>query len=295
MAPSLLQKFGVSRLDACLIEGKNYLKIIAKDQARSDADGVSYAPNFTTKDLSTSTQFIKIDNAGPAIGLTGNAAKIAESNASANMFVGGATIDGKWKNFTITGGLKSTDPFGSGINPPSCLVYTGATYTCTTSATKGPKPSSAGVVWSAPSGVNGTTGVFTGYMCDGLGPIPSTASCDWSCATGYTFDTTSNACVASSNLFILFDAGTPNATGNLSAKLTSDSSDSRGLLKTKDAGACIAPFNTSIRRTYNFKYQPLATYNFSTIPTGPFQIVENGTTACSMPPPPPPAYTYSWF
>lgn len=87
-APSLLQKFGVTRLDACLTEGKNYLKVLAKDQARSDADGVSYAPNFTTKDLSATTQFIKIDNAGPAIGLTGNAAKIAESNATADMFVG---------------------------------------------------------------------------------------------------------------------------------------------------------------------------------------------------------------
>ncbi len=132
-------------------------------------------------------------------------------------------------------------------------------------------------------------------MCDSLGPIPSTASCDWSCATGYTFDTSSNSCVASSNLFILFNAGSPNAAGNIAAKLTSDSSNSRGLLKEKNAGGCAAPFDTTVTRKYNFKYQPLATYNFATIPTGPFQIVENGTSACSMPPPPPPVYTYAWY
>jgi len=132
-------------------------------------------------------------------------------------------------------------------------------------------------------------------MCDGLGPIPSTASCDWSCATGYTFDTQANACVLGSNLFILFDAGTPNATGNIAAKLTSDPGNSRGLLKHKNAGACIAPFNTGATRAINFKYQALSAYNFTTVPTGPFQIVENGLTTCPPVPLPPPVYTYAWF
>lgn len=65
--------------------------------------------------------------------------------------------------------------------------------------------------WTAPGGINPTTGSFMGYTCDGLGPIPSTTSCDWGCDSGYSYDSNTKTCIQSSNLFMLFNAGTPEA------------------------------------------------------------------------------------
>ena len=62
--PSLRSKFG-PRLDACLREGKNFIKITAKDQARSHSDGITYAPNTSI----IQTPYLKVDNTVPKIGL----------------------------------------------------------------------------------------------------------------------------------------------------------------------------------------------------------------------------------
>lgn len=136
--PSLLSQFGKSRLDQCLTEGKNFLRVTMKDNARSDADGTSYAPNTSVLDYSGQNKFIKIDNSGSKLGLTGEARKVAESNTPANCFVGGAVLDNKWKNYTISGSILSADPFGADGTDCSqrCTVLTGTGYTCSTSATK---------------------------------------------------------------------------------------------------------------------------------------------------------------
>jgi hypothetical protein len=51
---------------------------------------------------------------------------------------------------------------------------------------------------------------------------------------------------------------------------------------------------TGTTQSYNFRYQALAAYSFSTAPTGPFQIIETGMSDCPLAPPPPTAYTYEW-
>lgn len=292
--PSLRSKFG-PRLDACLREGKNYIKVTASDQARSNGDGISYTPNTST----IQTAYLKIDNTVPKMGLSGDAAKIAFSNQPASAFVGGnVTVNDQWKNYTISGGLRTTDPFGNdGPDITSTVsTYTGVVMTCVTSPTKGAFPSAAGIVWTSPFGVNPTTGKFTGYIYDGLGPIPDLNSCNWDCGTGLVYDSASNKCVNSSSLFVLFDSGTPEANGMVAAKLTDDPANSRGLLKFKTGSSCLPPmYMTGTFQSYNFKYQALATYNFATAPTGPFQVIENGLTSCPLAPPPPPVYTYAWM
>jgi hypothetical protein len=114
--PSLKSKLaGGMRLDSCLVEGKNYLRVTAKDNSRRDDDGTTYAPNSTTfNDYKNQGRFIKVDNTTAKIGLTGNASNIFDSNKDKSCFTGtGVKIDPLWKNFTITGNLKSTDPFGN--------------------------------------------------------------------------------------------------------------------------------------------------------------------------------------
>ena len=224
--PSLKTQFNKTRLDSCLTEGKNYIKVTAKDNARSNTNGTTYDPNTYILDYSTQSKFIKVDNSSAKIGLIGDASKIAESNTASGCFIGGATIDNTWKNYTISGSLKSGDPFGADVADCSqkCTVLTSSGMTCTTGANgKGQKPTGTGIIWTAPGGVEPTTGVFIGNTCDGLGPIPDTNSCDWGCASGYSYDSTTSTCVQPSNLFILFDSSSPNASGPYAARLTNDS------------------------------------------------------------------------
>lgn len=57
--------------------------------------------------------------------------------------------------------------------------------------------------------------------------------------------------------------------------------NSHGLLKSKIL-ACTTPANaTKSEKSYAFKYQLGAVYNFADAPTGPFPIIENGPSLCS--------------
>jgi hypothetical protein len=86
--PSLKAKFGVTRLDDCLREGKNFLVVSASDSARSSADGITFAPNLNSIDYASQGQgYIKIDNTSPKLGLGGDMAYFAESNIPASCFV----------------------------------------------------------------------------------------------------------------------------------------------------------------------------------------------------------------
>jgi hypothetical protein len=213
-------------------------------------------------------------------------------------FVGGnVTLNDKWKNYSITGELKSTDPFGN--NSPDIALevgtFSGVLMKCLTSPTKGALPNISGIIWTNPFWINPITGAFTGYTYDGLGPIPDLNSCDWNCEMGLVYDSATNRCVNASSLFILFAPSTPEASGTVSAKLTEDPGSSRGLLKFKAWNSCLPPlYMTGTTQSYTFKYQAQAVYSFSTAPTGPFQIIETGTTACPIAPPPPPPKTYEW-
>jgi hypothetical protein len=50
---------------------------------------------------------------------------------------------------------------------------------------------------------------------------------------GLVYDSATNKCVNTSSIFVLFDAGSPEASGMVAAKLTDDLANSRGLLKFK--------------------------------------------------------------
>ena len=279
-----MSKFGVSRLDQCLREGQNFLRITAQDNARSDYDGVSYAPNASTY----STQYINVDNSTPKIGISGDASKVADANGlTSACFVGGVTIEPsnrQWKNYTISGSLKSTDPFGADLPDCSakCSTLTGTLLTCATSAAKGNSPySSPGVLkpnasWTSPSGIDAITGKFTGWTCDSLGPIPDTTTCDWGCSNGTTYDPASGNCVTSSSLFILFDSGTTQAAGPFAARFAD-----RSVLIGKPV-TCPTPANADSSTKYTqFQFNGTANYTGLLPLFGPYKIAENGTTLCS--------------
>lgn len=141
--PSLLTQFGKSRLDSCLADGKNYLKVTASDSARSNSDGIGYAPN-TGKilDYSDSSKFIKVDNTVAKIGIFGDANKVAEANVDASCFIGSIQkqlADKQWKNYTVSGSLRAGDPFGpesSTCTPATCKNITSTGITCSVSSFK---------------------------------------------------------------------------------------------------------------------------------------------------------------
>jgi hypothetical protein len=67
------------------------------------------------------------------------------------------------------------------------------------------------------------------------------------------YDQASGKCITSTKLFILFNAGTPEAAGPLAAKLDSDPAVSVGLIKEKST-ACSAPSPTGSKLFTNFKF-----------------------------------------
>ncbi len=198
--PSLKTKLaGGGRLDSCLAEGKNYIRVTAMDNARSNWDGVSYTPNSSSFSYESYSKFIKIDNTGARIGLSGEAAKVFESNAPLGAFAGGGvTLSPFWKNYTITGSIKSTDPFGNDDTTnalPACSPYTSTGQTCAVNGSGVPKPNAAGVIWKAPQGVNPSNGTFTAIKCGNLESLPRMSACDWGCADGYSYDSVTNSCL----------------------------------------------------------------------------------------------------
>lgn len=83
--PSLRQKLtgsSTGRIDSCLLEGKNYLRVTAKDQARSDANAVTLSSNTDGVDYNQQSKYLRVDNNGARLELTGLAKNIAESNVS---------------------------------------------------------------------------------------------------------------------------------------------------------------------------------------------------------------------
>lgn len=265
-----------------------------KDSARLNADGVTYAANTAVFDYSGQNKFIKVDNSASRIKLTGEASEIAESNASAGCFIGSVTVDNKWKNYTISGNIQSGDPFGANTNT-ACATCTSLTYTgvtCTTSAIKGNIPTLPNntnhLIWTAPGGINPITGTFTGSICDGLGPTPSATSCDWNCATGFSYNATTQTCVQSSNLFILFASGSANVSGPYAAKLTNDPNTSHGLLKSKIINCTPLPQYavSSVKYpTFSFSINNTIAHFTGNTPTDTrvFPIAENSSTglACA--------------
>ncbi len=286
--PSLLTKLANGgSLDDCLVEGKNYVKVTAKDNARSNSDGKTLSANSSEYNGGGSGLFVKIDNALPKLGISGDASKAADlGNAPSSCFVGGMTdepAEKEWKNYAVSGNIATTDPFGADVSTDSCskcTVFSGATYTCTTSAPKGGGlPASGNAEWISPAGINPTTGKFTGYTCDGLGPMPNTDSCDWTCKNGLVWNGLTGSaakCVQGGTLAILFDPGTPEAAGPNAWRF-----DDRATLVTKQTNCTTPAKATSSVKYAQFKYSPTGNYNsFPSSPTGPFPIVENGSTLC---------------
>ncbi len=185
---SLLSTFGVSRLDECLTEGQNFLRVTATD----DTD----ARNATTFDLSTESRFINIDTSAPAFRLSGDAATVAESSDDAACFDSGITIDGLWTNYHPGGNLESVDVFKTGTGTASCgtcTTFTTEQVNCNTLTTIS---AHANAVWTLPSGVDPATGIFTAQMCNGEFPLyDANSSCVWGCSGDFARDESLDTCV----------------------------------------------------------------------------------------------------
>lgn len=163
---SALGASGANGLNSCLEEGKNFLRVTARDNARSDADGVNPVGNMTvylsgngvtnyTDSVGVpaypiASATLNVDNAGPALKITGDASKVFESNAAPSSFLGGITLDPNWKNYTISGALLSGDPYG-GVNAPKCQSFTSTGYACTVNGLGQARPSIDGIIWTAPA------------------------------------------------------------------------------------------------------------------------------------------------
>ena len=59
-----------------------------------------------------SAVFLGIDNSTPKLQITGDARNVFEANTP-DCFIGGVNVDSKWKNYTISGTIRSADPYGS--------------------------------------------------------------------------------------------------------------------------------------------------------------------------------------
>ncbi len=88
------------------------------DNSRSNNDGYNvnfpFNASYWTSGNGTSSNpsavgstFIKVDSSGPMIKLTSEANEPVSSNATPSQFIAPPTIQDVWKNFTISGDLKS--------------------------------------------------------------------------------------------------------------------------------------------------------------------------------------------
>jgi len=154
---SLKTLFKVARLDDCLANGRNYIRVTAKDNARSSSNVAVLNENSTV--MSTkSTQFINIDNIGVSFGTD-------SSDPSSS------TI---WYDNTVSGKFVFQDYADYG--DPICKAYEKwDAHTCTG------KPNNS--YWVSPSGVNPNTWEHNIYTCDGE-PL-SVNGCDWTCDIWY--------------------------------------------------------------------------------------------------------------
>lgn len=199
---------GLFGLNDCLADGKNYLRITAKDNARSNSDGISLIsnatlyvsglgsanyPDGTSAPSTIGTATINIDEAAPGVKLSGDAKSYYDSNAASNCFIGLATKDPRWKNFTISGGIQAADPFGPNC-APTVSVITPTILTCNFPIAGIGDGNPNSPIYNSPAGVDSVTGKFTAFTYDGFGPTPTIAACDWGCKSGYTKNTATNTC-----------------------------------------------------------------------------------------------------
>ncbi|HRI36902.1 MAG TPA: hypothetical protein PK765_07840 [bacterium] len=180
--PGLVAKFGKSRLDQCLLEGRNFIRITARDNARSDHDAVTYDPNTSVTDLAGSNGYINVDNSTPKFRLSGDAKDVSAASDGSQCFDGGINVAERFKNYNIGGNLETTDPWGADSSPScgTCTVLTETGFNCNTVKTK---PTHPAAIWVAPGNINPTTGIYTISYCDGSSPLPDPQTCDWDCNT----------------------------------------------------------------------------------------------------------------
>lgn len=150
---SLKKLFNVSRLDDCLDNGRNYIKVTAKDNARNPSNVLELDSNATIFSTQT-TKFINIDNIGVSFGTDSSAPSSSTS----------------WYDKTVSGKFVFQDYAEYG--DPICKAYEKwEAHTCTG------KPNNS--YWVSPSGVNPATWQHNIYTCDGE-PL-SVNGCDWVC------------------------------------------------------------------------------------------------------------------
>ena len=151
---SLKNLFGVNRLDDCLGNGRNYIKVTAKDNSRNSSDVTKLDSNTNIVSTST-TQFINIDNLGVSFGVDEKSTPTSKST---------------WYDKTVSGTFKFEDLTDSW--DPICKAYEKGTQKFCTD-----KPNNS--YWSSPTGINKNTWEHYTYTCDGE-PL-SVNGCDWTC------------------------------------------------------------------------------------------------------------------
>ena len=157
--PSLKSAMWVNRIDECLTQWKNYLRVVAKDNARSEVDWKSLSSNQSH--LSTkNTDFILIDHSWVNI-------KIHWDQP---------TWDNNWLNKTAIWKFEIND---DALDVPYCENYTdGPTQKCSWTLPADAK-------WNFPNNVNPLTGEFKTKMCNNE-TVATNTTCKWTCNSWYS-------------------------------------------------------------------------------------------------------------
>ncbi|MDQ7009383.1 MAG: hypothetical protein Q9M94_03780 [Candidatus Gracilibacteria bacterium] len=171
---SLLEMFSVDRLDECLVNGKNYLKVTAKDLARSNADAITLSSNTSIYPETLPTRSspglgtINIDNSIPNFKVTGETPFGTVGN--------GTEGDGMWKNIVINSYIKTQDRYGGdNMGCAGNVIY--EDLIC-----EGDRLPEGN--WYSPAGVDPKTGEFQAQLCQDNWSFPSTDFCNWECPAG---------------------------------------------------------------------------------------------------------------
>ena len=177
---SLKTLFWKTRLDDCLWEWENYLKITAYDAARSLIDAISLDANKS--ELFNKTYAIRIDNSGPTFRPVSTYKYDNDYKEQATSVFDSSFDADTWYNSTIDWSFIMND----GVNPNEvlCTQYIqNWTGTC---------PTVAGKVWKSPVLADGT---YAKYECDGIA-ITDDSVCKFDCDSGYVLSVDSSTCEA---------------------------------------------------------------------------------------------------
>jgi hypothetical protein len=175
---SLKTLFWKTRLDDCLGEWENYLKVTAEDAARDSDDAITLAANTTT--LLDKSYAIRIDNSGPTFNVVSDYNFDPNYKEYPTSIFDSSFDSDSWYNETITWNFIMRDWVNKDETLCTQYIQSG-TWTCTATPWK---------VWNAPVLADWTYAI---YSCDGI-EITDDSVCNFTCDAWYILSVDGSTC-----------------------------------------------------------------------------------------------------